>query len=254
MSWPENVSDVQATFAEHGFAVLEGFCSPSETRDLVANLTRYIDQVVPTAPPMDAFFEDSTKREGLRMLSRMEKHDAYFRNHLRSGRFQDLAESMIGRAVSPHDLAYFNKLPTIGDATPPHQDGYYFKLTPCEAVTLWLALDDVDEDNGCIRYVSGSHRRGMRCHGRTNVLGFSQGISDYGNAEDVAAETPVCVSAGDLIVHHALTIHRADPNLSSRTRRALGFVYFAADAKVDHDASGKYQKELANDWKAEGRI
>jgi ectoine hydroxylase-related dioxygenase (phytanoyl-CoA dioxygenase family) len=50
-------------------------------------------------------------------------------------------------------MQYFNKPPSVGQPTPPHQDGYYFMLDPCEAVTMWFALDEVDEENGRMRYV-----------------------------------------------------------------------------------------------------
>ena len=35
-------------------------------------------------------------------------------------------------------------------------------LTPCEALTMWLALEEVDEDNGCVCYVTGSNRDDSR--------------------------------------------------------------------------------------------
>ena len=44
------------------------------------------------------------------------------------------------------NLQYFNKSPGANKPTPPHQDGYYFMITPCEAVTMWLALDEVDDE------------------------------------------------------------------------------------------------------------
>ena len=86
---------------------------------------------------------------------------------------------------------------------------------------MWLALDVVDEENGCVRYVRGSHRRGMRPHGRTGVLGFSQGITDYGQPEDLADEIAFPAQPGDLLVHHALTIHRADGNRSATRHPTL---------------------------------
>ncbi|MEC8389905.1 MAG: phytanoyl-CoA dioxygenase family protein [Planctomycetota bacterium] len=37
---------------------------------------------------------------------------------------------------------------------------------------------------------------------------------------------PLPAQPGDLLVHDAMTIHRADANRSTnRTRRALGFIY-----------------------------
>ena len=40
---------------------------------------------------------------------------------------------------------------------------------------MWLALDEVDETNGCLCYVPGSHRQGLREHARTRTLGFLRG-------------------------------------------------------------------------------
>ena len=75
---------------------------------------------------------------------------------------------------------------------------------------MWMALETVDEENGCVRYVKGSHKLGMREHGRTQTLGFSQGITDFGTDEDLLHEVYFPTQAGDLLVHHSLTIHRAD--------------------------------------------
>jgi phytanoyl-CoA hydroxylase len=105
---------------------------------------------------------------------------------------------------------------------------------------MWLALDEVDEENGCLRYVPGSHLRGIRKHGRTATLGFSQGIVDYG-PDDFATEQPISAKPGDLLIHHGETIHRADANRSSvRHRRSLGLVYQGESARRDETAFEKY--------------
>ena len=142
----------------------------------------------------------------------------------------------------------------MGWDTPPHQDGYYFRLEPNEAVTMWLALEDVDEENGCVRYVPGSHKLGMRPHGMTGTLGFSRGITDYG-PEDVHKEVFFPTKAGDLLVHHSLTIHRADGNSSlSRTRKAIGLIYYAEKAKQDVKAVEAHRRQLTRDLKAQDKI
>jgi phytanoyl-CoA hydroxylase len=53
---------------------------------------------------------------------------------------------------------------------------------------------------------------------------------------------------GDLLVHHALTIHRADGNTSQdRNRRALGFIYYADRAREDTLRKQAYQQALQED-------
>ncbi|MCP4195441.1 MAG: phytanoyl-CoA dioxygenase family protein [Planctomycetaceae bacterium] len=254
MSLPDNIRRIESQFSNDGFVVVSPFFDDAEINTLSANLQRYIDEVVPTVPTMDAFFDDVDSRKMIRMLPRMDQHDEYFRQLLEEGCLPDLAKRLCGANVVPHDAAYFNKLPIVGDVTPPHQDGYYFHLDPCKALTIWLALDAVDEENGCLYYVRGSHRGEMRIHGRTEVLGFSQGIVDYGREDDLRNEVAACVMPGDLIIHDAMAIHRADANRSARTRRALGFVYFSEESKIDQARRDQYQKNLASDWRAKGKI
>ncbi len=165
-----------------------------------------------------------------------------------------LAEFLMHDKALAQNLQYFNKPPGVGRPTPAHQDGYYFMLNPCAALTMWLALEPVDEENGCVRYLPGSHRRGVRPHSRTTTLGFSQGISDYGD-EDRAAEQSIVAEPGDLLVHHAMTIHRANGNQSAtRTRKAIGLVYYGASAKEDKAAKAAYQEKLTREMTAAGRI
>ena len=170
------------------------------------------------------------------------------------GKPRELAEELLGESVVGKNLQYFNKPPGFGKFTPPHQDAYYFMIEPCRALTMWLALDKVDEGNGCIRYVRGSHMQGLRPHARTETLGFSQGISDYGD-EDLKNEQACIASPGDLLAHHALTIHRADSNRSdSRSRRALGFVFYGESTKEDAVAHASYQQKLTQEMTAQGKI
>ena len=120
---------------------------------------------------------------------------------------------------------------------------------------MWMALDMVDEENGCMRYVRNSHTRGMRSHERTGTLGFSQGITDFGQSADTRDEVACPVQPGDLLAHHALTIHRADVNSSvSRNRRALGFIFYGKCAEENIVAHTAYQHQLTCEMTAQGKI
>ena len=125
---------------------------------------------------------------------------------------------------------------------------------PNEALTMWLALEQVDEENGCVRYIPGSHLTGMRPHRKSGTLGFSQGIQDY-TEEDMYREEPILAEPGDLIIHHAMTVHRANGNHSEfRHRRAMGMVYYSAEATVASDKVTAYQQSLVEELTAEGKI
>jgi phytanoyl-CoA hydroxylase len=249
--------DLQSPRSElnaNGYIVLPGYVSGRQLNELRSKIDQFIRDVVPAMPSEYVFFEDKQRPETLKQLQSLHQYDEYFAQLFLEGRFPSQAVALLGEEAVPSNIQYFNKPPGVGQATPAHQDGYYFKLEPCEALTLWLALDAMDEENGCMRYVRGSHRRGMRPHGRTNTLGFSQGIADYPREEDLCDEQIVTVEPGDVIVHHALTIHRADANRSRRPRRALGLIYYAASAREDATLKDAYQSGLFDELKTAGRI
>jgi phytanoyl-CoA hydroxylase len=244
----KDISQLKASFRKDGYLFFPRFLRQEEVEDLNKKLATFIQEVVPTVPPEHAFYEDKNDPASLKQLFHLNAYDPYFQQMLVGSRFEELAGMLLEDEVVAKNLEYFNKPPKIGKPTPPHQDNYYFMLKPAEAVTMWLALEEVDSENGCVRYVRGSHLQGMRPHGRTQTLGFSQGMTDFGQAEDLANEVAFPAQPGDLLVHHSMTIHRADGNSSSsRTRRALGFIYFAASAKEDTEAKEAYQKELAKE-------
>ncbi|WP_018628716.1 phytanoyl-CoA dioxygenase family protein [Niabella aurantiaca] len=236
-------SAVKTDYNRDGYAYLPGFLSNEEIAGIKEELRRFVEQKVPEMPAGYVFYEDKNDPGTLKQLQDIQNYSPFFGDVLVGSRFEELAGVLLDDAPVARNLEYFNKPPRIGKATPAHQDGYYFMLKPCKAITMWLALEEADETNGCVRYIKGSHQKGMRPHGRTQTLGFSQGITDYSDA-DHSNEIFFRAKAGDLLVHDAMTIHRTDANKSDRSREALGFIYFGASAKEDLEAKAAYQQKL----------
>ncbi|MCA9077916.1 MAG: phytanoyl-CoA dioxygenase family protein [Planctomycetaceae bacterium] len=236
-------SALKAEYDREGFVVVRNFLPPDELAELQANIDRYISEVVPGLPDSEAFYHDKARPETLKQLPRM-GHDPYFASYLQPNRWQELAEELIGEPCTPKDPQWFNKPAGTEHPTPPHQDNFYFCFKPPNVLTMWLALDEVDAENGCLRYVPGSHKHGVRPHDQTSVLGFSQGIADYGLVEE-SQEVEVHASPGDVVIHHGDAIHRADANRSAtRERRAFALVYQGESCQRDDDAFARYQASL----------
>lgn len=236
---------IKEEFKKDGYVFIPGFLKPDEVAKISQNFNRVIKDVVPGMPPNIVFFEDKEDPATLKQLIGLHIYDSFFNDVLVKSKFKDLAEFLLDDKVIGKTLEYFNKPPLIGKPTPPHQDGYYFMLNPSVAVTMWMAMEPADDENGCVKYVKGSHLKGMRPHGRTKTLGFSQEITDFGTDTDMANEVSFPARPGDLLVHHSLTIHRAGGNTSdTRSRKALGLIYFGESAKEDLKAKAAYQKKL----------
>ena len=103
-------------------------------------------------------------------------------------------------------------------------------------VSAWVALDDVDESNGCMSMVPGSHQWG-------NHIDFLNSLPDYesmpGEFQGHAVEVVRCpVKKGEVHFHHAMTWHGSHSNTSNRPRRAIALHYMTGDTR--YVASGEH--------------
>ncbi len=235
--------ELKPAYDRDGFVVVRQLLPREQFRELTAELDRYIRDVVPTLPDKHAFFDDKSRPETLKQMQHMGL-DPFFKSYMRHPVWNELAAALVGETVEAQEPEWFNKPPNTNHVTPPHQDNYYFCLRPANVLTIWMALDTVDDENGCLRYVPGSHLRGIRPHNRSNILGFSQGITDYSDA-DRAGEVKIHLEPGDVTVHHGDTIHRAEANRSAtRDRRAFAMVMKGVSCKLDEEAFRRYSEAV----------
>ncbi len=256
MTWQDDGTRLKQDWDDNGWVVVRGFMDGNEVQRLRAEIERYIQDVLPTVPEYEVMYDVKGKPETLKRLGHISKYDDFFSKLIHTGKFTALAELLLDGDVVPQYCQLFNKPARVGAETPAHQDAYYIPLRPNQALTMWLALDDVDEGNGCLRYISGTHKKPVRPHGHTEIFGFSQGVTDYGDA-DRAAEVPASASPGDILVHHWSMVHRADPNPSDRERWGLGSIYYSAEAKTDEELQKARARDLEKtraEWEAKGQF
>jgi phytanoyl-CoA hydroxylase len=237
-------ASLKPEYDRQGFVVARQLLPPAEFAELSCQLERYIREVVPGLSAKQAFYHDRARPETLKQMQHLGDCDAYFRDYARHPTWNALARDLLGEEVECLGPEWFDKPPGVEHPTPPHQDNYYFNLAPPKVCTIWLALDEVDDENGCLRYLPGSHLASIRPHATSGVLGFSQGITDFG-PQDEAREVKVHLQPGDATVHHGNTIHRAEPNRSvARHRRAFAMVLRGASCRRDEAAFARYEASL----------
>ncbi|WP_428269652.1 phytanoyl-CoA dioxygenase family protein [Haliangium sp.] len=134
-------------------------------------------------------------------------------------RILDAVESILGPELSLFTTRILSKSAGVGHPIPWHQDSNYWPLEPLRVVSFWLAIDDVDRDNGTMEVVPGSHTRGNLPTTTVETeddRDFFLHIPEH--AIDVARALPVEIEAGEATLHDAFLVHRSIPNLSSRRR------------------------------------
>jgi len=144
---------------------------------------------------------------------------------------QEIAQLLPGREIRLfHDQIQYKPAAT-GGVNMWHQDSPYWPiLSPKDVeLTAWLALDDADEDNGCMSMVKGSHGWGDQIEELHQIKSWDGMPTQWnGHAIEVAA----CpVPAGFVHFHHPLTWHGSPANTSGRPRRALALHFMSDEAK-----------------------
>jgi ectoine hydroxylase-related dioxygenase (phytanoyl-CoA dioxygenase family) len=126
-----------------------------------------------------------------------------------------------------------------------HQDyGYWQHVTPADLVTCWLALDDCDEENGCMMMLDGSHKWGLMpettgFHGEDLEAALHNLPQEYC---EQAKMVPMKMKAGQASFHHCLTFHGSYQNRSDRPRRCV----------ISHFINGHSRYVEANDEAGKG--
>ncbi len=143
-----------------------------------------------------------------------------------------VVKDLLGENVIGWGSHYFCKMPRDGKRVSWHQDASYWPLSPAKTVTVWLAIDDADADNACMRFVPGSHHLGHLTYklsetDENNVL--NQTVE---NAEQFGEPVDDDLKAGEASLHSDLLLHGSEPNQSDRRRCGLTLRYCAADVRA----------------------
>jgi len=155
----------------------------------------------------------------------------------------DAVESIIGKNILICGTTLFIKNPYEKEFVSFHQDAKYIGLEPHNWVTVWVAVTDSNEENGCMRIWSGSHKENLKHHKQkfdeNNLLTRGQTI------ENVPLEKtdPIILKAGQMSLHHPTIVHGSDLNKSNDRR--IGFVIQSYIGTNVEQVLGKMYVQLA---------
>ncbi len=172
-------------------------------------------------------FEHRFRSRTLRVVEPFHHLDARFEALIDDPRLAEPMRDLVGaeRIALYTDKLNF-KRPREGSRFRWHQDSPYWVFS-CAHVgrcpNVLLALDDATEENGCLRVIRGSHRRGL-LPGLTGEGVLGPLFTDPG-AFDLGDQVPAVMPAGSLLFFGPHTVHGSEPNRSSKPRRALVLTY-----------------------------
>lgn len=210
-------------YKENGFVQVDDVLNAAEVDELVS----YMEEAMTTSES-NSFRTDKTGGAYYRVLN--QKVNTW-RDHAGMARYAShpklarMAMELSGASGIRlfHDHALW-KMPQDSKPTPWHQDFPYWPMNEPGALSIWLTVDDVDQNNGCMMFVPGSHKAG-----KLTGIDFlePQNIFDYVKGTELEKSKPVVVPLrkGSCTFHNGLTFHYAHANMTDKPRRVLAIIY-----------------------------
>lgn len=213
-------------YQKNGFVKIEKLLSPEE----VDELKELTDAAIET----DVLDRSKKQQEGytavfLQKVNMWRASEA-FRKFTLSKRIADVAARLMGEQKVRiwHDHLMIKLPEKTSKATDWHQDFPYWPMEKeaGSAMSVWIPMQDVTVENGCMWFVPGSHKLGLSeviqlgTDGEEDILKVAEkrGFKDL-------QKVPVPLEKGDVTFHCGLTFHYAGPNKSDDRRRVLSVIY-----------------------------
>ncbi|MGW7364123.1 phytanoyl-CoA dioxygenase family protein [Streptomyces sp. NPDC054841] len=215
------VSGVVQKFAEDGFAVVGEVIAPGELAVYRDIYDRLLSGDIESGDKRSDLGSHVPRKEGVRENITQIMWPSALYPPLRELPLHEkalaVARELIGDDAELDFDMMIHKAPHTGVPTPWHQDAaYWVDMPDHRAVSIWVALDDADLDNGCMWYGKGSHRQPLRPHRPT-----SDGKNiECDCSEGEAGATPVPLPAGSAVAHSGSTLHYSRGNTTGGNRRA----------------------------------
>jgi ectoine hydroxylase-related dioxygenase (phytanoyl-CoA dioxygenase family) len=256
-SGPRLSEDQLVAFRRDGFLLVKGLSSDEEIASLRAPFDRMFSERRGwnAGDLFDMIGTDSPEQAlSLPQLVWPSRYEPLLRQTKLASNAHLIAEQILGPKLE-NDLEHaISKPPFSGAATPWHQDDAFHRRgsgVP-ESISIWMPLQDVTVESGCMQYIRGSNlgplyphrspRNDPRIHGLETIS-----IPDLTNC------VAVPVRAGDAVIHLSRTLHSAGVNTTDQPRRAyvLGYsVRARPDRILMRDYPWNLEKHTARERRA----
>ena len=162
-------------------------------------------------------------------------HDERFLKYCFNKKILNIIEQLIGKNFALWNSSFFAKPALNGYATPWHQDGQYWPIRPLATCSVWLAVDDATSENGCLKFIKGSHKdKKLKKHkiNKSEKLTLNQELLKSEFLEKNSVD--LILKRGQISLHDVYMVHGSEENKSSKSRRAMTMRFMPTTSIFDH--------------------
>ena len=162
-------------------------------------------------------------------------YDEGFLDFCKNEKILDFISQLIGPDFALWNSSFFAKPPIDGHATPWHQDGQYWPIRPLATCTVWLAIDDSTLDNGCLKFIKGSHiDQKLKSHNINNNKNLTLNQELANEEFDETQAVNLVLQRGQISLHDVYLVHGSEANNSPKARRAITMRFMPTSSIFDH--------------------
>ena len=163
-------------------------------------------------------------------------YEPAFRKFAESPEILDMVGQLIGPDIALWNMSFFAKPAHGGKRTPWHQDGEYWPIRPLATCTVWLAVDEATPENGCLKFIRGSHKdQRLKAHSRTDATDVTLNQELDPAAYDEREAVDLVLEAGQLSLHDVYLLHGSEANHSDKPRRGMTMRFMPTTSLFDRE-------------------
>jgi len=218
-------------YRDNGYLMVENAVSPDQLDALRRVTYDLIERSRPVTVSDDVYDLDEGHSAAQPRLTRIKlphRHHPVYWDTLVNSRILTVLKALLGPDIALQTSKLNTKAPGGGAAVEWHQDWAFYPHTNDSLLALGLMLEDVDESNGPLKVIPGSHRGPVLAH--TNDGVFCGAVDPADPLFEPAKAVTLTGKAGSMTIHHVRALHGSAPNLSDRNRLILFYECHAADA------------------------
>jgi len=156
-----------------------------------------------------------------------------------------MVSQIIGENIALWNSSLFSKPAHNGLTTPWHQDGEYWPISPLATCSVWVAVDDANRENGCLRVIKGSHKNNNLLEHETNsskdlTLNLELKKKEY----DESKAVDIVLEKGQISIHDVFLVHGSEPNTSDKSRRGMVMRFMPTSSFFDLENASEHFKKF----------
>ena len=213
-----DLRDVRATYEREGYVIVRNVLDPA----LIADAQGHVHWLLKRHPDL--------KPDELH--SNLVRDDPFWLRLVGDNRLLDVAEQFIGPNIALFASHYICKPPKTGRPVLWHQDGSYWPLEPMEVTTMWLAVSESNQANGCMRVIPRTQHMDLQEMNERKDVDSTLGSSMDAGLVDESKAVDLELNPGDLSMHHPNIIHGSEANTSDQWRMGLTIRYIPTSTRI----------------------